>query len=166
MTTKITDNFTLEEMLVSSTANKYGINNKPDAIAKANMTMLCKKFLQPIRDGYGKPIIITSGYRCPTLNAKVGGSKTSQHIKGQAVDINDGAGYKMGGEARYAANAELFDYIYDKGGYDQLINEHPDAKGRPQWVHVSYNPNLKKQRGQTLVAKKVNGKTVYLPYKR
>lgn len=166
MATKLSENFTLEELLVSSTANKYGIDNTPDATAKANLTMLCNKLLQPIRDSYGKAIIVTSGYRCAKLNAKVGGSKSSQHCKGQAADINDGAGYKQSGEARYEANAKLFEHIYDKGGYDQLINEFPDSKGRPQWIHVSYNPALKKQRGQALVAKKENGKTVYLPYKR
>lgn len=166
MATKLSENFTLEELLVSSTAKKYGINNTPDAVSKANLTLLCNKLLQPIRKAYGKSIIVSSGYRCPSLNARIGGSKTSQHMKGQAADINDGAGYKLGGEARYEANAKLFALIYKIGGYDQLINEFPDAKGRPQWVHVSYNPMLKKQRGQALVAKKVNGKTVYLPYKR
>lgn len=166
MATKLSENFTLEEMLVSSTAKKYGIDNTPNATAKANMTILCNKLLQPIRNKYGKSIIITSGYRCPALNSHVGGSKTSQHVLGQAADINGGAGFKVGGEARYKENAELFDLIYKMGGYDQLINEFPDAKGRPQWVHVSYNPNLKKQRGQALVAKKVGGKTVYLSYKK
>lgn len=166
MATKLSENFTLEEMLVSSTAKKYGIDNTPDAVSKANMALLCNKLLQPIRNGYGKPIIVTSGYRCPALNTKIGGAKTSQHMKGQAADINDYEGYKKGGDARYEANVKLFDYIYDKGSYDQLINEFPDSKGRPQWIHVSYNPTLKKQRGQALVAKKVNGKTIYLPYKR
>lgn len=166
MATKLSKNFTLEEMLVSSTAQKYGIDNTPNATVKANMTLLCNKLLQPIRDKYGKSIIVTSGYRCPALNSKVGGAKTSQHVSGQAADINSGDGYKAGGEARYKANAELFDLIYRVGGYDQLINEFPDAKGRPQWVHVSYNPALKKQRGQALVAKKVGGKTIYQQYKK
>lgn len=166
MAIKLSENFTLEEMLVSSTAKKYGIDNTPNATVKANMSILCNKLLQPIRRLYGKSIIITSGYRCPALNARIGGSATSQHVKGQAADINGGDGYKAGGEARYNANAKLFDLVYKMGGYDQLINEFPDAKGRPQWVHVSYNPTLKKQRGQALVAKKVNGKTIYLPYKK
>lgn len=166
MATKLSENFTLEEMLVSSTAKKYGIDNIPDATAKANMSILCNKLLQPIRNKFGKSIIVTSGYRCLALNTRIGGSKTSQHMKGQAADINSGEGYKAGGDARYKANAELFDLIYKMGGYDQLINEFPNAKGQPQWVHVSYNPTLKKQRGQALVAKKVNGKTIYLPYKK
>lgn len=165
MATKLSENFTLEELLVSSTAAKYGIDNTPNATIKANLTMLCKKLLQPIRDKYGKSIIVTSGYRCPTLNSKIGGSRTSQHMKGQAADINGGEGYKAGGTARYEANKKLFDLIYKMGGYDQLINEFPDAQGRPQWVHVSYNPTLRKQRGQALVAKKVSGKTVYVTYK-
>jgi zinc D-Ala-D-Ala carboxypeptidase len=166
MATKLSENFTLEEMLVSSTAKKYGIDNTPDATVKANMSILCNKLLQPIRNKFGKSIIVTSGYRCLALNTRIGGSKTSQHMKGQAADINSGEGYKAGGDARYKANAELFDLIYKMGGYDQLINEFPNAKGQPQWVHVSYNPTLKKQRGQALVAKKVNGKTIYLPYKK
>lgn len=165
MATKLSENFTLEELLVSSTAAKYGIDNTPNATIKANLTMLCKKLLQPIRDKYGKSIIVTSGYRCSTLNTKIGGSRTSQHMKGQAADINSGEGYKAGGTARYEANKKLFDLIYKMGGYDQLINEFPDAQGRPQWVHVSYNPTLRKQRGQALVAKKVSGKTVYVTYK-
>lgn len=165
MATKLSENFTLEELLVSSTAAKYGIDNTPNATIKANLTMLCKKLLQPIRDKYGKSIIVTSGYRCPILNTKIGGSRTSQHMKGQAADINSGEGYKAGGTARYEANKKLFDLIYKMGGYDQLINEFPDAQGRPQWVHVSYNPTLRKQRGQALVAKKVSGKTVYVTYK-
>lgn len=166
MATKLSENFTLEEMLVSSTAKKYGIDNTPNATIKANLTFLCTKLLQPIRDKYGKSIIVTSGYRCQSLNTRVGGSKTSQHTQGKAADINSGDGYKSGGEARYRENAELFKMIYNMGGYDQLINEFPDKKGRPQWVHVSYNPSLKKQRGQALVATKVGGKTVYLPYKK
>jgi zinc D-Ala-D-Ala carboxypeptidase len=166
MATKLSENFTLEEMLVSSTAKKYGIDNTPDATVKANISILCNKLLQPIRNKFGKSIIVTSGYRCLALNTRIGGSKTSQHMKGQAADINSGEGYKAGGDARYKANAELFDLIYKMGGYDQLINEFPNAKGQPQWVHVSYNPILKKQRGQALVAKKVNGKTIYLPYKK
>lgn len=163
---RLSKNFTLEELLVSSTAKKYKIDNTPDATIKARLSILCEKLLQPIRDKYGKFIIITSGYRCPALNAKVGGAKTSQHTQGMAVDINDGAGYRIGGEARYRGNAELFDLIYNMGGYDQLINEFPDAQGRPQWVHVSYNPMLRTQRGQALIAKKVRGKTVYVTYKK
>jgi len=166
MATKLSKNFTLEELVSSSSAAKYGIKNVPDARAKANLTMLCQKCLQPIRDSYGKPIVVTSGYRCPALNVKIGGSRTSQHMKGQAADISDLNGYKSGGEAHYEANANLFDFIYKTGCYDQLINEFPDSKGRPKWIHVSYNPSNKKQRGQALVAKKVNGRTVYLPYKR
>lgn len=166
MATRLSNNFTLEEMLVSSTAKKYGIDNTPNSAIKANLTILCNKLLQPIRDKYGKQIVVTSGYRCQALNARVGGSATSQHTRGMAADINDYSGYKSGGESRYIANAELFDLIYKLGGYDQLINEFPDAQGRPQWVHVSYNPMLKKQRGQALVAKKVNGKTIYKPYKK
>lgn len=165
MSTQLSKNFTLEELLVSSSAKKYGIDNTPNSVSKANLTMLCTKLLQPIRDKYGKAIVVTSGYRCPALNAKIGGASTSQHVKGQAADINDCAGYKAGGKERYKANGVLFNLIRKMGGYDQLINEYPDTDGNPQWIHVSYNPSQKYQRNQTLIAKKVGGKTVYVTYR-
>ena len=84
---KLSKNFTLEELVFSITANNHGINNTPNAEAKAALKRLAVEVLQPIRDAWDKPIVVTSGYRCPKLNACVGGVKNSQHVLGQAADI-------------------------------------------------------------------------------
>ena len=124
-------NFTLEELISSNTAQAKGIDNIPGAIEKQNLKLLAQTVLQPIRDKYGKPISVTSGYRCPKLNAAVGGSKTSQHLKGQAADIKCTATTK----------AELFNLIkgmINKGELTvgQLIWEY-GTKKEPNWIHVS-----------------------------
>jgi len=127
----LSDNFTLEELISSNTAKAKGINNTPGAIEKQNLKLLAQTVLQPIRDKYGKPISVTSGYRCPKLNAAVGGSKTSQHLKGQAADIKCTA----------TSKAELFNLIkgmINKGELTvgQLIWEY-GTKKEPNWIHVS-----------------------------
>jgi len=127
----LSDNFTLEELTSSNTAKAKGINNTPGAIEKQNLKLLAQTVLQPIRDKYGKPISVTSGYRCPKLNAAVGGSKTSQHLKGQAADIKCTA----------TSKAELFNLIksmINKGELTvgQLIWEY-GTKKEPNWIHVS-----------------------------
>ena len=131
MATKITKNFTLEELYASSTANRKGINNFPPDNIKKQLIDLAA-LLQKIRDKYGYPIYVNSGYRCLALNNAVGGSKTSQHLKGQAADI-----VVTGGRT----NAHLFTVI--KGMIDsgelkvgQLIWEY-GTKSEPNWVHVS-----------------------------
>ena len=85
---KITNNFSMEEFTRSETADKLGIKNEPDSRAKLAIVNLCTKLLQPLRDIYGKPIHINSGYRCPELNKAVGGVATSQHQKGEAADLS------------------------------------------------------------------------------
>jgi zinc D-Ala-D-Ala carboxypeptidase len=108
--------------------------------------------LQPIRDHFNKSVTVNSGYRSPEVNAAVGGSKTSDHCKGQAADI----------EIAGVPNAELAEWIRDNLAFTQVILEFY-TQGIPDsgWVHVSYDPaNLKKQ---SLTAIKQDGKTVYLP---
>lgn len=127
----LSKNFTLEELISSNTAKAKGIDNTPGVIEKQNLKLLAQTVLQPIRDKYGKPISVTSGYRCPKLNAAVGGSKTSQHLKGQAADIKCTATTK----------AELFNLIkgmINKGELTvgQLIWEY-GTKKEPNWIHVS-----------------------------
>lgn len=80
-------NFSLQELIKSDTAKKHGINNEPNEQERKNLILLTDQILQPVRDRLGKPIIVTSGYRCRELNKKVGGSKTSQHMKGEAADL-------------------------------------------------------------------------------
>jgi hypothetical protein len=127
------------------------MKNDPTEADIENLKTLCEKVLQPVRDNFKMGVKVNSGYRHPEVNAKVGGSKTSDHCKGQAADI----------EIPSIANADLANWISDNLSYTQLILEFytpgiPDSG----WVHVSYDPkNLKKQ---NLTATSKNGKTVYL----
>jgi len=150
--TQLTKNFSLAELTKSETALRHDMDNTPGAVEIANLTELAGKVLQPVRDHYAKGVKVNSGFRHPEVNAKVGGSKTSDHCKGQAADI----------EIPGVANADLAEWIKDNLEFTQLILEFytpgiPDSG----WVHVSYNPaNLKKQ---VMTATKQGGKTVYLP---
>jgi len=144
-------NFTLKELTKSDTATRLGIDNTPDDATIENLKLLCEMVLQPVREHFGKSVTVNSGYRSPESNAAVGGSKTSDHCKGQAADI----------EIDGLPNPELAQWIMDNLDYTQLILEFY-TQGQPNsgWVHVSYDPNnLKKQE---LTAIKVAGKTTYL----
>jgi zinc D-Ala-D-Ala carboxypeptidase len=149
---QLSKNFSLEEMTKSETALRHGMDNTPKAAEIANLVVLCEKVLQPVRDHYQKGVKVNSGYRHPDVNAKVGGSKTSDHCFGMAADI----------EIPGVPNHELAQWISENLNYTQLILEFytlgvPDSG----WVHVSYDPsNLKKQE---LTAVKQDGKTAYLP---
>jgi hypothetical protein len=150
--TQLTKNFSLAEMTKSETALRNDMDNTPGEAEIAALKLLAEKVLQPIRDHYAKGVKVNSGFRHPDVNAKVGGSRTSDHCKGQAADI----------EIPGVPNHELAEWIKANLDYTQLILEFY-TRGVPDsgWVHVSYNPqNLKKQ---DLTATKENGKTVYLP---
>ena len=127
--------FTVAEMMRSDTAAKKGIDNKIPKEYLDNVLQLIEKVLDPLREKYGKPIVVTSGYRCPALNKAVGGSATSDHMKGCAADIHGTPNTK-------AENKRLFYMIQSLGlDFDQLIDE----KGF-SWVHVSYREgNNRKQ---------------------
>jgi len=155
---KLSNNFSLSEMLKSNTASRRGIDEQydPPMDVIENLTKLCKEILQPIRDSLEMPIRVTSGYRCEKLNKAIGGSSRSQHIKGEAADIE----LWIRGQEK---NAILLDEIINlsfknKIKFDQLIIEYPDKNDIPQWIHIS---NSEEPRGQILVCKKINGKTVY-----
>lgn len=125
--TKLTPHFTLEEMYSSNTAKLKGINNRIPTELIPNIIALVMYCLEPIREYYDKPVIVTSGYRCPELNKAVGGAKTSQHTKGQAADII----------IRGVGVHKLFETIqFILPEYDQLIEEH---SSNTSWVHISYN---------------------------
>ena len=138
-------------MIKSETALRHGMNNTPGEVELENLKKLCEQVLQPVRDHFAKGVKVNSGFRAPEVNAKVGGSKTSDHCKGQAADI----------EIPGVPNADLAKWITENLEFTQVILEFytpgvPDSG----WVHVSYDPaNLKKQ---VLTAIKQNGKTVYL----
>jgi len=146
----LSKNFTLKEMTMSTTAMRLGIDNEPSLDVVVNLMKLANNVLQPLRDHMKQSIRINSGYRSEELNKRVGGSKTSQHCKGEAADIScDGR------------NTEMFNYIKDNLGFDQLIWEYGDMS-TPDWVHVSYREGA--NRGDVLIAKRKNGKTVYEKY--
>jgi len=147
----LTTNFSLAEMIKSETALRHDMDNTPGETEIENLKRLCEQVLQPVREHFKTGVKVNSGFRHPDVNAKVGGSKTSDHCKGQAADI----------EIPGIPNADLAVWIMDNLTYTQLILEFytpgvPDSG----WVHVSYDPaNLKKQ---NLTAVKKDGKTVYL----
>lgn len=144
----ITEHFSMKELTNSQTAIKNGIPNIPkDPQVVANLTLLCEKVLEPLREGMKCPIRISSGYRSPELNKLIGGAKASQHNIGEAVDID-----------LDEKNAELFSYIVNNLDFDQIIWEFGDDKN-PNWVHVSYK--AAGNRKQLLKALKLNGKTSY-----
>lgn len=124
--------FSIKEMTKSNTATAEGIDNTPDQTIMNNLTKLIEAVLDPLREWYGKPIIVNSGYRCEALNKAIGGAKSSQHMLGEAADITVGSKEE---------NEKLFDYIKDNLEFDQLINESDFS-----WVHVSYREGrLRKQ---------------------
>lgn len=131
MSTKLSKNFSLEELVASNTARKCNIDNTPTPLVIDNLEKLAKEVLQPIRDKYAHAITVTSGYRCPKLNAAVGGVKTSQHVQGQAADIKCTATSKA-----YLFN--LIKSMITKGEIKvgQLIWEY-GTKAEPKWIHVS-----------------------------
>jgi len=150
---KLSENLDLSEVIRSESAKRHGISNKPTPEHIENFKLLAEKIFQPIREHFGVPIRISSGYRSKELNAKIGGSASSQHCKGQAIDIDQ--------DGTSIANRQVFDFIKDNLPFDQLIYEFGDDDN-PDWVHVSYSRN--QQRGQILKAFKINGQTKYFPY--
>ena len=147
----LSKNFTLQEYIKSQTALRQGIDNTPNDEHLASAKLLFENLVQKVRDHFG-PTVINSGYRGPELNAAVGGAATSQHCRGEAVDI----------ECPGIPNYDVAKWIEDNLDYDQLILEFytpgiPDSG----WVHVSYVPEG--NRKQSLTAMKEDGKTVYKP---
>ena len=126
--------FTIKELTKSGTALRHGINNTPDKKSLRNLEKLIDFILDPLREAYGKPIVVSSGYRCEKLNRIVGGAKTSQHQTGEAADIRSV-------EDTPEENKKIFDLIKQLNlPFDQLINEY-----NYDWIHVSYSDKNRKQ---------------------
>ena len=124
--------FTITELCKSATARRLHIDNTPTAEVTRNLTLLVEQILDPLREAWGAPIIVNSGYRCFRLNRAVGGAPASQHAIGQAADIRTVSGAP-------ADNRRLLDLLVAlELPFDQLINEYPDRDGNPSWIHVSY----------------------------
>jgi hypothetical protein len=146
---KLSQHLSLSEVIRSESAKRNGISNMPIPLHIDNFKLLAEKVFEPVRLHFGVPIHISSGYRSIELNKCIGGSLTSQHCSGEAIDID------MDGSQSGVTNKMVFDYIKDNLVFDQLINEFDYS-----WVHVSYE-STGKQRKQVLDAIRVNGKTTY-----
>ena len=149
---ELSKNFTLNELTKSQEATRLEIDNIPNEEQIQNLKILCEKILQPLRDYYGMPLSISSGYRSVALCETIGSSAKSQHAKGQAADF----------EIFEVANKDIADFIVKNFEYDQCIlefwNENEPNSG---WVHCSYS--IESNRKQYLKAQKVSGKIVYSP---
>ena len=150
--------FTLGELTPSSTAKRLGIKNNPTPAHLECLKLLATNVLDKVREHFGKPIWISSGYRCKALNdVTPGSSATSQHCSGEAADLDQDS------KGTGVTNKMVFDYIKDHLTFDQLIYEY-GTDANPDWVHVSWE-STGKQRKQVLRCTRVKGKPVYTPYK-
>jgi hypothetical protein len=144
---KLSKNFNLAELMKT---NVRQFDNMPNMTAIDNLQLLVDNVLQPVRDHFG-PVVVTSGYRSPEVNKAIGGSATSDHTRGMAADF----------EVLGVPNKVVAEWVRDNLKTTQLILEFPGANPNDGWIHVAYDKsNLK---CQVLTAKKINGKTQYLP---
>jgi len=157
MQTNISKHITYKEATHSSTAFKKNIKNNPNKKQLANMVLLTINVFEPLRNHFNIPIKVNSFFRSKWLNFLIGGSKSSQHVKGQAIDITTT-------DPGNVPNSDLFHFIRKNLVFDQLIWEFGSIVD-PSWIHVSFNKN--KNRGQVLVAYKDKNKnnTKYKEYK-
>jgi len=148
----LSKSFTLNELTKSQEAIRLGIDNIPGEEQIQNLKILCEKILQPIRDFYGMPVSVSSGFRSPKLCEAIGSSRTSQHARGEAADF----------EIFGVANKDLSDWIVSNLEYDQCILEFWNInEPNSGWVHCSFS--TKYNRKKYLKAENVNGKIVYSP---
>ena len=149
---KLSANFSLAEMTKSQTALRKGINNEPSTEHVENLIHLAETVLQPVREHFGKPVAISSGYRSPELCEAIGSSSKSQHAKGEAADF----------EIPGVDNKKLATWISKNTEFDQLILEFYDGVDpNSGWVHCS--ASKEKSRKQILKAEKIEGRTAYTP---
>jgi putative chitinase len=152
--TQLTKHFTLAEMIVSPTAKRLGLSNVPTEEHIENMRYCCEKILEPVREHFGKPVRINSSYRSPRVNQAVGGSKTSQHVNGQAIDF----------EIMGIDNKVVADWIADNLEFDQVILEFYIAGDKNSgWVHASIKKNGGNRMQRLIASKSKAGGTVYTP---
>jgi hypothetical protein len=150
---KLSKNLSLSEVIRSESAKRRGISNYPTPAHIENLKYVAEKIFQPVRDHFKVPIRISSGYRSRELNAIIGGSQTSFHSLGAAIDIDQTLGK--------VTNKQIFDFIRESLDFTELIWEFGD-KTNPDWVHVAIVKGREKEK-ETLEAYRVNGKTFYRP---
>ena len=148
---KISDHITYAEAIHSNTAKRKGIDNTPSEAQVTAMKLLAEKVFEPLRKWVGGPIKVNSFFRSETLNESIGGASSSQHCKGQAIDIDDVYGKKT--------NADMYHWIQTNLDYDQMIWEF-GTDMQPNWIHVSY-VSEEKNRNKCLKAYKEHGRTKY-----
>ena len=153
---KLTTNFSLAELTASQVAARKGIPNNPSAGQIENLKKLCESILQPIRNHYDSPVIISSGFRTPELCILINSSINSQHAKGQAADL----------QVIGVDNKALAKYIKENLDFDQLILEFYKESEGPHsgWVHVSYVGKENRKQSLTATRAENTGKTVYSPW--
>ena len=128
---KLSEHFDLNEFTRSTTADRLHIDNSIPEELIPNLRNLCQQVLEPLRQHFGTPVVVSSGYRCPTLNKAVGGVPNSQHLTGEAADIV------------MPKLADVFYWLIGNTPFDQLGFE---SKGSTKWIHVSCKPNLRENR--------------------
>lgn len=153
---KLSKYVSLAEVTRSDTAKRKGIDNTPTQEHLENLKVICEEVFDKVREHFGVPLFISSGYRSAALNKAIGGSATSDHNNGRALDLD------QDGHGNGVTNADVFNYIKDNLEFDQLIWEFGTDKN-PDWVHVGYRKGA--NRKQMLKAVKEGGKTKYVAYK-
>ena len=148
---KISDHITYAEAIHSNTAKRRGIDNTPNEVQVLSMKLLADKIFEPLREWVGGPIKVNSFFRSIPLNEAIGGAASSQHCKGQAIDIDDVYGRKT--------NADMYHWIQMNLDYDQMIWEF-GTDVQPNWIHISY-VSKEENRNKCLKAYKEHGKTKY-----
>jgi hypothetical protein len=155
---KLSNYVSLAEVTKSDTAKRKGISNEPTPEHLENLKTICTEVFDKVREHFGVPIYISSGYRSEALNKAIGGSKNSDHNLGRALDLD------QDGRGNGVTNMEVFEFIKDNLEFDQLIGEFQRADGNFEWVHVGYRKGA--NRKQILVAyRDASGKTKYKPFK-
>lgn len=158
---KLSKHLSLKEATYSATAIKNGLNNKPNIGQLEVLKALAVNIFEPCRKFCGGPLKVTSGFRGPQLNSLIGGSLTSDHC----VNDHNTAALDLDCDVyKNSTNADLFNYIKDNLDFKQLIWEFGDDE-QPNWVHVSWSTNAHFNKREILIAKRVNGRTVYEHYK-
>jgi len=147
----ISKHISLKEGVFSQTATRRDLDNTPNEEQLDNMKLIGEKVFEPLREWVGGPIKINSFFRGLPLNTAIGGAKSSQHMKGQAMDIDDTFGH--------ATNAEMYKWVKENLDFDQMIWEFGTDKN-PNWVHISY-VSPEKNRNRCLLAYKKNGRSKY-----
>ena len=148
---KISDHISYAEAIHSNTAKRRGIDNTPNEVQVLSMKLLADKIFEPLREWVGGPIKVNSFFRSTALNEAIGGAASSQHCKGQAIDIDDVYGRKT--------NADMYHWIQMNLDYDQMIWEF-GTDVQPNWIHISY-VSKEENRNKCLKAYKEDGKTKY-----